>query len=144
VHEDVSPTGPFSVQEGSYTRHGDVTPLLKGIDDKFVVFGTGEEIGAEFDPSGLPTLPEGWTRDYFFYANGFVKDMDFYAADGQTVASMPFQGMKSYPYPATEKYPDTPQNVQYLLDWNDRYETGKGIKSYRCHYLGPTGKPGRD
>jgi len=144
VHEDVSRTGPFSVQEGSYTRHGDVTPLLKGIDDKFVVFGTGEEIGADFDPSALPALPEGWTRDYFFYANGFVKDMDFYAADGQTVASMPFQGMKSYPYPATEKYPDTPEHVKYLLDWNDRYETGKGIRSYRFHYPDLTGKPGRD
>ena len=26
-------------------------------------------------------MPKGWARDYFFVANGYEKDMDFYAYD---------------------------------------------------------------
>jgi len=33
-YERVSLTGPFQHQRGNYTRFGDVTPLLKGIDDR--------------------------------------------------------------------------------------------------------------
>ena len=36
---------------------GDVTPLVKGIDNHFVIFGSGEEIAAEFDAATLPALP---------------------------------------------------------------------------------------
>ena len=53
----VSLTGPFQRERGNYTRMGDVTPLLKIIDDRFVVFGSGEEIAAEFDAAKLPALP---------------------------------------------------------------------------------------
>ncbi len=76
----VSLTGPFQHQRGNYTRMGDVTPLVEGIDDRYVIFGSGEEIAAEFDVKTLPALPGGWKRDYFFYANGFVKDMDWWDA----------------------------------------------------------------
>ncbi len=48
-YDRVSLTGPFQRQRGNYTRIGDVTPLLKSIDDRFVIFGSGEEIAAEFD-----------------------------------------------------------------------------------------------
>ena len=36
-------------------------------------------------PPNCRRLPKGWTRDYFFVANGYEKDMDFYAAEGSTV-----------------------------------------------------------
>ena len=78
VSQPISATGPFLWARGVYTRYGDVTPLLKTIDNRYVIFGTGEEIDAEFSAAGLPALPSGWTRDYFFYANGFVKDMDWW------------------------------------------------------------------
>jgi hypothetical protein len=48
-YDRVSLTGPFQHQRGNYTRMGDVTPLLKGIDDRYAIFGSGEEIAAEFD-----------------------------------------------------------------------------------------------
>ena len=83
-----------------------MTPLLTSVDDQFAIFGTGEDIDAEFDAAALPPLPPGWKRDYFFYANGFVKDMDFYEAIPFTVADMPFHGMSTYPYPAAQHYPD--------------------------------------
>ena len=105
-YENVSVTGPFIKQRGNYTHHGDVTPLLKRVDDRYVIFGSGEEIDAEFSTDTLPALPAGWKRDYFFYANGFVKDMDWWDASPFTVATMPFHGMSSYPYPAGEHFPD--------------------------------------
>jgi hypothetical protein len=33
---------------------GDVTALVKGIDDRYAIFGSGEEIAAEFDATKLP------------------------------------------------------------------------------------------
>src|SRR6266478_2010117 len=104
VYEEVSPTGPFARQAGEYTRYGDVLPLLTAFDDRFVVFGTGDQIALEFDPVKLPSLPAGWTRDYFFLVKGYEKDMDFYAADGFTVGPLPFQAMGGYPYPGNQ-YP---------------------------------------
>ncbi len=112
-YQHISQTGPFTRSRGSYTRYGEVTPLLKSVDEKFVIFGSGEDIDLEFSTASLPPLPPGWKRDYFFYANGFVKDMDFYEASPFTVADMPFHGMSTYPYPASEHYPQDEQRMQY-------------------------------
>ena len=90
VYENASRTGPFARERGEYTRYGDVTDLLKRVDDKYVIFGSGEDMDLEFRADDLPALPRGWTRDYFFYANGFVKDMDFYEGAPFTVADLPF------------------------------------------------------
>ena len=134
-YEQSSPTGPFSRFRGSYTEYGNVTPLLTSIDNRFVVFGTGEDIDAEFDTAGQPSLPRGWTRDYFFYANGFVKDMDFHEATPFTVAEMPFHGMATYPYPLAEHYPDDAPANSYRFDWNDRFESGaSSAPGYRFVY----------
>lgn len=130
----ISATGPFQWQRGSYTHYGDVTPLLKAIDDHYVIFGSGEEIDAEFSGATLPALPAGWKRDYFFYANGFVKDMDFYEASPFTVAQMPFHGMSAYPYPASEHYPDDPKSLNYRLDWDDRFESGDRVQRFQFDY----------
>jgi cytochrome c-type biogenesis protein CcmH/NrfG len=134
-YELASTTGPFSKLRGSYTNYGDVTDLLKNVDDHFVVFGTGEDIDAEFDTVVLPPLPAGWKRDYFLYANGFVKDMDFYEATPFTVAQYPFHAMTSYPYPATEHYSEDRLATDYLLEWNGRFETGEpNASGYRFVY----------
>ena len=61
----MSLTGPFQRERGNYTHFGDVTPLVKSIDNRFAVFGSGEEIAAEFDAAKLPALPAHWKRDYF-------------------------------------------------------------------------------
>src|SRR5207302_5548746 len=71
VYEQVSRTGPYARQAGEYTRYGDVLPLLTKFDDKLAVFRSREEVQLEFDPSKLPPLPKGWTRDYFFQASGY-------------------------------------------------------------------------
>ena len=130
VYENVSSTGPYARQAGTYTRYGDVKPLLTSFDDHFVVFGSGEEVALEFDPAKLPPLSKGWTRDYFFVANGYEKDMDFYAAEGNTVEPLPFRAMSLYPPPDGKAYPLTEENMNYLLDWNTRHVSGNEPKGY--------------
>ncbi len=130
----ISRTGPFLWARGLYTRYGDVTPLLRRIDNQYVIFGTGEEIDAEFRATALPPLSPGWKRDYFFYANGFVKDMDFWEAQPYTVGDLPFHGMSAYPYPASERYPDTPAMERYLLNWDTRYESGRKFQRWDFDY----------
>jgi hypothetical protein len=130
----VSLTGPFQHQRGNYTRLGDVTALVKGVDDRYAIFGSGEEIATEFDATKLPALPAHWKRDYFFYASGFVKDMDWWDASPFTVAQLPFHGMSAYPYPANEKFPDDADAVDYQLNWNDRFDSGEPVRSYRFDY----------
>jgi tetratricopeptide (TPR) repeat protein len=140
----VSLTGPFQHERGSYTRMGDVTELVKGIDDRFAIFGSGEEIAAEFDATALPALPARWKRDYFFYANGYVKDMDWWDGSPFTVAQLPFHKMSTYPYPDTEAYPLDAQSLDYLLNWNDRFDSGEPDRSYRFEYRSLPSTPADD
>ena len=104
VYDEVSRYGPYARHRGHYTRYGDVRPLVGAIDDRFTIFGAGDEVSLEFDAGALPTLASGWTRDYLFFVHGYVKDMDFYAAHAQTVTPLPFRGMRTYPYPDTTTY----------------------------------------
>ena len=133
-YRSISATGPFYWQRGTYTHFGDVTPLLAGRDDHYVIFGSGEEIDAEFDPGSLPPLLPHWKRDYFFYADGFVKDMDFYEALPFTVTELPFHGMSTYPYAPDEVYPHSPSNDLYQLEWNDRYQSGTRLQDFGFWY----------
>ncbi|MGB7547208.1 MAG: FG-GAP-like repeat-containing protein [Terracidiphilus sp.] len=140
----VSLTGPFQHQRGAYTHFGDVTALVKGVDDRYAIFGSGEEIAAEFDVTKLPALPAHWKRDYFFYANGYVKDMDWWDASPFTVAQLPFHKMSKYPYPASEKFPDDADALNYQLNWNDRFDTGEPVRSYRFDYQALPSSPADD
>jgi len=133
-YDRVSLTGPFQHQRGNYTRMGDVRELLTSVDNRMVIFGSGEEIAAEFDTAKLPGLPAHWKRDYFFYANGFVKDMDWWDASPFTVAQLPFHGMSGYPYPAGEAFPDDAGALKYQLDWNNRWDSGEPVRAYRFDY----------
>ncbi|WP_082125572.1 FG-GAP-like repeat-containing protein [Silvibacterium bohemicum] len=140
-YEKISETGPFQWQRGPYTHYGNVTQLLDKPDNKYVIFGSGEEIDAEFSAETLPALPAHWKRDYFFYANGFVKDMDFYEILPFTVAQMPFHEESTYPYPATEHYPENADTLQYLLNWDERFETGNRSQRFQFDYKPTVSQP---
>jgi hypothetical protein len=133
-YEEVSNTGPYARQAGAYTRYGDVTPLLSSNDDRFAVFGSGEGVALEFDPSKLPPVPAGWTRDYFFHAEGYEKDMDFYAAEGNTVDPLPFAKMGIYPYPG-KQYPLDAEHLNYLLQYNTRTVSGNEPSGYWYQFI---------
>jgi hypothetical protein len=133
VYEKVSATGPYTRPIGAYTRYGDVLPLLTANDDRVAVFGSGDEIALDFDASKLPSLPEGWVRDYFFAAQGYEKDMDFYAADSNTVDPLPFHNMGTYPYPQ-QKFPLDDSRLKYLLNYNTRQLSGNEARGYSFDY----------
>jgi Tfp pilus assembly protein PilF len=143
-YDRVSLTGPFQHQRGSYTHFGDVTQLVKGIDDRYAIFGSGEELATEFDATKLPALPGHWKRDYFFYANGYVKDMDWWDASPFTVSQLPFHHMSQYPYPPNEKFPDDADVFDYQLKWNDRFDSGEPVRSYRFNYQERPSTPAED
>ncbi len=134
IYEKTSATGPYTRPFGTYTRYGDVLPLLTATDDKLAVFGSGDEVRLDFDPSHLPALPKGWVRDYFFAANGYEKDMDFYAAEGNFVAPLPFLSMGEYPYSPKKSFPLDDAHVNYLLEYNTRHMSGNEQRGYWFDY----------
>jgi len=134
IYEKVSATGPYTRPAGTYTRYGDVLPLLTALDDQLVVFGSGDEVRLDFDAAHLPALLQGWVRDYFFTANGYEKDMDFYAAEGNFVAPLPFLKMGDYPYPAGETFPLDNAHLNYLLGYNTRQMSGNEQRGYWFDY----------
>ena len=136
VYEDVSLTGPYTRQDGNYTRYGNVTPLVRTSDDEYVIFGSGDEVAIEFDATHTPDLPSGWKRDYFFYADGFAKDMDFYAAHGDTVSPLPFHTLAPYPYPEGAGYPSDDRHLQWQIEYNTRGVAGPAGSIFRFQYQG--------
>jgi hypothetical protein len=133
VYEKVSATGPYTRPAGAYTRYGNVRPLLNASDDKFAVFGSGDQVALDFDPASLPALPRGWVRDYFFAAHGYEKDMDFYAYRGDTVDPLPFRNMGTYPYPG-KSFPADGEHLNYLLEYNTRFMSGNEASGYSFRY----------
>jgi hypothetical protein len=134
IYEKASATGPYTRPAGTYTRYGDVLPLLTATDDQLAVFGSGDEVRLDFDPSKLPALRKGWVRDYFFAANGYEKDMDFYAAEGNYVAPLPFLSMGEYPYAPTKSFPLDDAHLNYLLEYNTRHMSGNEQRGYWFDY----------
>ena len=126
--------GPYARHKGNFTAYGDVLPLLSNADDRFAIIASGDEVALEFDPSSLKPLRPGWTRDYFLYADGFAKDMDFYESLSDTVEPLPFHSMPRYPYDAGTRYPASLEHLRYRLNYNTRYISGGGVPSYRPSY----------
>jgi tetratricopeptide (TPR) repeat protein len=134
IHEEVSPTGPFARASGQYTAYGNVRSLLERADDRFVIIGSGDETSLEFDPSSLPAVRQGWSRDYFLYADGFAKDMDFYSAYSSTVEPLPFHTMPQYPYSPEITFPSDRARLEYRLHSNTRNTGRHAGDSFRFKY----------
>jgi hypothetical protein len=116
----VSTESPWKTMTGSYTRTGDVRPLLERTDDMFVVAKPGDEISVAFDASSDRPLPAGWTRTFLLAADGFSKEMDVNSASPDHVGPLPFHQMSAYPYPDREAYPDTAAHRDYRARYNTR------------------------
>ncbi|HEX6042910.1 MAG TPA: FG-GAP-like repeat-containing protein [Pyrinomonadaceae bacterium] len=122
-YRKISFTSPWKVMTGRYTREGDVRELLRSVDDMFVISRPGDEISLSFAADKLPPLPDGWTRTFLLYADGFSKEMDINSASPDQVGPLPFHGMSKYPYSWPERYPLTPERQKYLETYNTRLVT---------------------
>jgi tetratricopeptide (TPR) repeat protein len=120
VYASVKPYSMWNPTPGLYTRYGDVAALTAEVDDKLVVMGSGDELRLLFDASSLPSLPEGWRRDFLLLVDGWAKDRDANTAYSQSTDPLPFHGMTSFPYPATEHYPDDAAHRRYRETYNTR------------------------
>ena len=119
-YQRVTQISPWKTMVGTYTREGDVLPLLTRTDDRFVIAAPGDEIALSFDAERLPPIEEGFTRTFLLYADGFSKDMDLHSASPDAVAPLPFHGMRQYPYPPWDAPADTPEKERYRSEYNTR------------------------
>ncbi|HZY90662.1 MAG TPA: hypothetical protein VFE78_37915, partial [Gemmataceae bacterium] len=105
---------------GRMTRYGDVTELLRARDDRFVLFGPGDEVTLRFDAKSLPPLPAGWKRSFVLRTWGYCKDAAPFTATGGTVEPLPFAAMSKYPYGPDEHYPKDALHEEYRRRYNTR------------------------
>jgi hypothetical protein len=113
-------TSLWNPTPGMYTRYGDVTRLLRDIDDRFVIMGSGDELQLKFASSSLPRLRAGWQRDFLLKVDGWAKDRDANTAFSQSVDPLPFHSMSGYPYGDAEHYPADEAHQNYRKEYNTR------------------------
>jgi len=117
---DVSRERAWAPIVGSFTRYGDVLPLVDSVDDRYVIFGPGDEVALEFDSAAAPALPPGWTRDFLIYTDAWLKDADLNTLAGGTVEPLPFHLMSRYPYGADEAFPTDAEHRRFVETYNTR------------------------
>ena len=86
--------------EGYYTRFGEVTPLLKEVDDRYVIMNAGDEIRLRFPEAPAPAA--GMVRDFVFMGDGWVKDGDYNTGFSRTVLPLPTHADGRYATPPRE------------------------------------------
>lgn len=110
--------------EGYCTRFGDVLPLLSGIDDRYVIMNSGDELSLRFPEQKAPA--SGMVRDYVLIGDGWVKDGNFNTAFPTTIIPLPDHAMHDYVRPPTTLEED-PVYRRHADDW----------KTYHTRYIHP-------
>jgi len=114
-----NPDLPEAKMVGSFTRYGDVRPLLAAADDRFVVMAHGDELTLEFR---APPREPGGARWILLEADVFytIKN-SVWGPITDSIDPLPFHGMKRYPYDPTDwPYRDDADYRRYLETWNTR------------------------
>ncbi len=133
----VSARSPWKLLPGRYTREGDVGALLLRTDDMFVVSRPGDEIALSFDAAALPPLPDGWTRTFLLYADGYSKEMNLNSASPDALAATAVPRHDAVSVRAPEAYPSTPAHREYL----ERYNTRVVPRAFRLWMRTSTARP---
>lgn len=111
VHEHFHPQEEVYEVIEATTRYGDVRDLLRNVDDRFVVFGSGEGVKLEFDLS-LPCPRAGCS----------------------SVEPPPHHTLLPYRCPPESEYPSDAEHLYYQLDYNTRQHSGRLPPSLRHHF----------
>ena len=61
----------------------------------------GDAMYLQFD--AIEPVQDGYTRDYIFFSDGWVKDGDWNTVYSRTVDPLPHHAMSGYPYPLEER-----------------------------------------
>src|SRR5258707_61961 len=123
AYDDGSRSSPWRPIAGSFTRFGDVLPLLGKADDIYVIMAPGDEATVQFDAGSAAPLPPGWKRDFLLYTDGWIKDSDLNTAFCPTVGPLPFHRIKSYPSAPGDRYPSDAAHQRYLRAYDTRIVT---------------------
>lgn len=130
---------PFA---GFRTRYGDVTPLLRASDNRYVIYSSGEEIKVTFDAADLPEPPPGWMRDFVLHTDGWLKEGDLNTATAATIEPLPFHGMAGYPYGGAFRFPDDTGLRAYRSAYNTRWVSQESFRNaLRLHGPGRLRNP---
>lgn len=108
--------------EGYYTRHGDVRELLEKSDDRITIMNAGDELRLRF--AALPAPAAGWKRDFVMVGDGWIKDGDYNCVFSDTVAPLPYHGMKDY----AKADPSWRPHPEDWLNFHTRYVTPQAFR----------------
>lgn len=97
LYEDVLMGQPWRDLVGFYTRFGDVRPLLRSVDDRYVIMNAGDEMRLRF--KAPPAPPSGWKRDFVFTTDGWTKDGNMNTSFSKTLLPLPLHGHGKYSKP---------------------------------------------
>ena len=134
IYEKASATGPYTRPAGTYTRYGDVLPLLTATDDKLAVFGSGDEVRLDFDPSNVARASQGLGPRLFLRRQRLRKRHGFLCRRRQLrcAAAVPQHGRISIHPKKT--FPLDDAHVNYLLEYNTRHMSGNEQRGYWFDY----------
>ncbi len=110
----------FTRWKGKVTKLGEVTELVTGLDDRFVIVGPGDEAVIEFDAGQLPPLAEGFERSVVLRSHGYCKDAAPFTATSGLIHPLPFRAMSSYPFGAEDRTLAPAAQAEYDRVWNTR------------------------
>ncbi|QEL13524.1 CRTAC1 family protein [Limnoglobus roseus] len=141
-YDRVVQTGqPWRDLIGHHTRFGDVRELVAKVDDRYAILTAGDEITLRF--AVPPPPPPGWTRDFLWASDGWVKDGDLNTRFGKTVLPLPAHDMPNYVIPPT-RLEDDPVYRRHKKDWDvfhTRYVTPavyeRGLRAFRPREKSP-------
>jgi hypothetical protein len=122
IHARIANTMPmWRDLVGYYTRFGDVTELVRRVEDRYVIMNAGDELRLSFPAPPAPG--SGWARDFVLIGDGWNKDGDFNTGFSKTVLPLPQHGRAEYTAPVHEpRLEDDPVYRRYPSDWQ-QYHT---------------------
>ena len=124
VYEKTSATGPYTRPKGTYTRYGDVLPLLTATDDRLAVFGSATRSGSTSILQNFQRCRQGGCATTSSPPTVTKKIWTSTPPKATTSLPLPFLSMGEYPYSTKKYFPLDDAHVNYLLEYNTRHMSG--------------------